>query len=125
MENRKLNIILGIVSAVLLLTSFYMVHLTIKNEDARIYFNIKDIENINWIDEEENISFKLADGKVNFKINGDNVIRNEDYTFNNQTGEIVYNDISNSLYIRTVNEESIVVWYEKAEYHLDQEFIAK
>lgn len=125
MGNRKLNIILGIVSVVLLLTSFYMVHLTIKNEDSRIYFNIKDIENINWIDEEENISFKLVDGKVNFKINDDNVIRNEDYTFNNQTGEIVYNDISNSLYIRTVNEESIVVWYEKAEYHLDKEFIAK
>lgn len=112
-DNKKLNIILGIVSIVVIIISIYLGSIINNNEKARIYFRMEDIENVNWIDTRENISFKVEDNKLYFKIGEDVIVDNKRVDLNTKDGNITYDGVSGKIYLRSVNKENIVIWYEK------------
>ncbi|MDE5630088.1 MAG: hypothetical protein K2I70_00660, partial [Bacilli bacterium] len=122
-DNRKLNVILGIVSVVAIIISLYLGSIINNNEKARIYFHMEDIENINWIDSREDISFKINDDKLYFKIGEEVIVDNKDIELNEKDGNIRYDGKDGKLYLRSVSKENIVVWYEKREYRLSREVI--
>lgn len=124
-DNKKLNIILGIVSIIFILISIYIGTIINNNERARIYFNINDLENINWINKSDNITFKVENNKLTFKLGDETIVDNKKIDLNTQDGSITYDGISGKLYLRSVSQENIVIWYEKREYHLSKEIINK
>ncbi|HOB26293.1 MAG TPA: hypothetical protein PLB45_00570 [Bacilli bacterium] len=126
-ENTKLNIILGIICACILLAVIYMVNYRNNLEEANIYFKIKDIQNINWVNETSNMKF-YTDGKtLTFKIGDKVIVDDKSFSLNQQTGEIIIDpkgdNIEGSLYLRSVSSNNIVIWYEEAEYRLEKEVI--
>ncbi|MCX4364431.1 MAG: hypothetical protein OSJ70_01470 [Bacilli bacterium] len=123
--NKKLNVILGIVSVIAFIISIYLGTMINNNEKARIYFHMEDIENVNWIDSRENISFKIENDKLYFKIGDDVIVDNKDADLNTKDGNITYGGISGKLYLRSVSKENLVIWYEKREYRLAREVINK
>lgn len=123
--NKKLNVILGIVSIIAIIISIYLGTMINNNEKARIYFHMEDIENVNWIDSRENISFKIENDKLYFKIGDDVIVDNKDADLNTRDGNITYGGISGRLYLRSVSKENLVIWYEKREYRLAREVINK
>lgn len=86
---------------------------------------MEDIENVNWIDSRENISFKIENDKLYFKIGDDVIVDNKDADLNTKDGNITYGGISGKLYLRSVSKENLVIWYEKREYRLAREVINK
>ncbi len=123
--NKKLNVILGIVSIIAIVISIYLGTMINNNEKARIYFHMEDIENVNWIDSRENISFKIENDKLYFKIGDDVIVDNKDAYLNTRDGNITYGGVSGKLYLRSVSKENLVIWYEKREYRLAREVINK
>lgn len=117
MENKRLNIILITISIIIFLVILYMLYLIIDNESARQYFNINDIRNIKWVNTQENIELNVDKDTIKLIIAGEDVL-NDNYDFNRTTGEFILKDRSEKLYLRNIEENSIVIWYEKAEYRL-------
>lgn len=124
-DNKKLNVILGIVSVIAIIISLYLGSMINNNEKARIYFHMEDLEDVNWTDTRENISFKISDNKLYFKIGNDVISDNKSVELNTKDGNITYGGTSGKLYLRSVSKENIVVWYEKSEYRLSREVINK
>ena len=51
-------------------------------------------------------------------------MNDDSFSINEQTGEFIINGTNaGNLYLRSVGESNIVIWYEKAEYRLDREVI--
>lgn len=119
MTNRKFNLIFGIISFCILIIISIMVYMLIRNESSRVYFNIKEIENYNW--KSNNVLFNYIDGKVTLEVNGDKMYNEKEATIDTQTGEI----LKDKLYIRSVTNNNLVIWYEKEEYRLQKEIIAR
>ena len=124
-DNRKLNVILGIVSVVAIIVSLYLGSIINNNEKARIYFHMEDVKDVNWIDSRDDISFKISNNKLYFKIGEDIIVDNKNMELNTIDGNITYDGVSGKLYLRSVNKENIVIWYEKKEYRLSREVINK
>lgn len=124
-DNKKLNIILGIVSIVVIIICIYLGSIINNNEKARIYFHMEDIEKVNWIDTREDISFKIENNKLYFKIGEEVIVDNKRVDLNTKDGNITYDGVSGKIYLRSVNKENIVIWYEKKDYHLSREVINK
>lgn len=124
-DNKKLNVILGIVCIVAIIISLYLGSMINNNEKARIYFQMEDIEDVNWIDTREDISFKISNDKLYFKIGEDVISDNKIVELNTKDGNITYDDISGKLYLRSVSKENVVIWYDKREYRLSREVINK
>lgn len=121
MNNRKFNIVAGFIGIVLIVILINVLYIYRRNEASKVYFNINDIKNINWIN--DNVSFKIDDNKVSFSINDEKIINGKEMNFDNQTGKI---DVGNKIiYIRSVSKDTIIIWYEKQEFNLEKEFIAK
>lgn len=125
MENKTLNIILGIVSIVVILIIGYMINLIAHNESDRIYFKLSEFKDVVWTNEEEAVTFKI-DGRIaDLTIGEKIVLSNDEIVFDDKTGEIQYlknNDWhSGEIYIRSVADDSLVLWYDKAEYRLTRE----
>lgn len=129
MENKKLDLILIGIAIVLVLIISYMIYLISRNENSRIYFNHNDIKNITWKNEEEQVLFKLDGKSASLKIQDKEILLNNDYDLNLKTGEITYKVddqiITEQLYIRSVTENDLVIWYNRAEYRLTKEKIAE
>ena len=119
MTNRKFNLIFGIISFCILIIISIMAYMLIRNESSRVYCNIKEIENYNW--KSNNVLFNYIDGKVTLEVNGDKMYNEKEATIDTQTGEI----LKDKLYIRSVTNNNLVIWYEKEEYRLQKEIIAR
>lgn len=120
MRNKKLNIILigiGIVLLIILLNIFYIYR---RNEASKINFNESDFKNTTWINENVRLTFK--ENKLTLRI-GDDLVIDSKYTLNNRTGELNNDDAE--IYLRSINEYSIIIWYKNAEYNLEKEVIAR
>lgn len=122
--NRKFNTIFITISVIMILAICYMAFLIVRTENSRIYFDISEIENINWYNKDKKIEFSIDGTKATLIIGGEYLINEEDFTINEQTGEFIINgQNAGNLYLRSVGESNIVIWYEKAEYRLDREVI--
>ena len=119
-NDKKISyLIFGIISFCILIIISIMAYMLIRNESSRVYFNIKEIENFNW--KSNNVLFNYIDGKVTLEVNGDKMYNEKEATIDTQTGEI----LKDKLYIRSVTNNNLVIWYEKEEYRLQKEIIAR
>lgn len=120
MTNKKFNIIaigIGIVLLIILFNVFYIYR---RNENSKILFNESDFRNTTWVSDNARLSFENS--HVTFSLADDKKI-DANYTFNNRTGEIKNDDAE--FYLRSINNYSIIVWYNNAEYNLEKEVIAR
>lgn len=120
MSNRKLNVILIAIGGILLIILFNVFYLYKRNESSKVNFNENEFLNTTWVSDKARLEFK--DSKLSFKID-DNEVISSNYTFNNRTGEFVNDD--SEFYLRSINEYSIIVWYNRGEYNLEKEVIAR
>jgi hypothetical protein len=88
--NRNIDIILGLVGLALAIAFFYIFYLYNQNEMTKEYFNITNIENVNWVNDTNEVSFKIIDSKLSLTIDGAEIIDKADYEFNSRTGEFKY-----------------------------------
>ena len=123
--NRNIDIILGLVGLALAIAFFYLFYLYNQNEITKAYFNIDEIENVNWINDTNEVSFKIIDSKLSLTIDGTEIIDEEEYSFNPRTGEFKYKKdgkwVDGSLYLRSATTQAITIWYNYAELHLERE----
>lgn len=120
MTNKKFNIIaigIGIVLLIILFNVFYIYR---RNENSKILFNESDFRNTTWVSDNARLSFENS--HVTFTLADDKKI-DVNYTFNNRTSEIKNDDAE--FYLRSINNYSIIVWYNNAEYNLEKEVIAR
>lgn len=125
MSNKKFNLILLCIAIALIVVLINIVYLYYRNEKSKIYFDLNDIKNINWVDEENENRFIMKKNRITLELNDSVVIDNKEIKFNNKNGEIIFDDIHGELYLRSVTEEKMVIWYKKAEYVFYKEFIAE
>lgn len=121
MNNRKFNIIAGFIGIVLLVILFNVLYIYNRNEASKIYFNINDIKDVNWINND--VSFKIENNNLTFIKDDEKIVNNKGMSFDNRTGKIEAGN--KTIYVRSVSEYSIIIWYEKCEYNLEKEIIAK
>lgn len=122
--NRKFNAILITASVIMIAAICYMMFLIVRTENSRIYFNINEIKDINWFNKDKKIEFNTDGKTATLIIGGEYLMRDDKLVINEQTGEFIINgEDSGNVYLRSVGESNIVIWYEKAEYRLDREVI--
>lgn len=123
--NRNIDIILGLVGLALAIAFFYLFYLYNQNEITKEYFKLDNIVNYNWVNEVNNVDFKVTDTKLSLSIDGTEIIDNADYEFNARTGEFKYKKdgkwVSENLYLRSSTDQAITIWYNYAELHLERE----
>lgn len=120
-SNKKLNIILIGIAAVLIIVLFNVFYIYKRNENSKIVFNEADFHNTTWVNDSSHLSFN--DNKLIFKINDEEII-NSNYKLNNRTGKFIL-DNDTEFYLRSINDYSIIVWHDKSEYNLEKEVIAR
>lgn len=122
--NRKFNVIFITASVFMVAAICYMLFLIVRTENSRVYFKINEIENINWYNKEKKIEFKTDGNRATLIIGGEYLMNDDKLTINEQTGEFIINGVeTGNVYLRSVGESNIVIWFEKAEYRLDREVI--
>jgi hypothetical protein len=113
-RNSRLNIILGIICAILVIVIIYLISYRNNVESANVYFKINDIKNITW--RSEDAEFTTDGKKFTFKVGNDTIYDNNEFDLDVHTGMI----ISDTLYLRNVNGNNILIWYNEAEYRLER-----
>ncbi len=120
-QNRNLDIVL-IIIAVILTAATIILHFEYnQNELTKIKFKEEEFKNITWINELNEIEFKATDSKLTLIIDSSTVIDDAKYSLNKETGEVLINGESGKLYIRAVGNNSLTIWYNYAEYHLEKQ----
>ena len=119
--NKKVNLVLGVLTLLFIVASIVMWYLVFRREATRNYFNISNIKNITWINKDN--SFSIKDNKVNLVI-GDDINFTEKFKkFETDTGKLTCGD--ETIYIRSVSSSNLVLWYNKGEYHFNKYIEAK
>ena len=122
--NRNIDIVLCILAIVLMCVIGYLLFLYFDNENGKVSFDLNDIKNSSWINNVNDVVFKITDETISLTIDDTEIIEDAPYTFNNVTGEIIYtiNDVSidGNLYLRSVSNSNITIWYNYADIHLEK-----
>lgn len=121
MTNKKFNIIFGLVGLALLVVLINILYIYRRNEASKIMFNINSVTNKTWVNEEA--KFKIDKNKLTLTINDEDIINNKEYDFNNRNGML--SSDNKTLYLRSVSDDSIILWYDRVEYNLELEVIAR
>ena len=123
MDNRKFNVIFGLIGIVLLIILINIFYIYRRNENSKISFDLTKIINNNWINDDT--SFNLKNNTLTFRIDDEDILKSKKYNFNNRTGkfEIVGSDIQ--IYLRSIGRDSIIIWYDNQEFNLKKEVIAR
>ena len=127
--NRNLDIILGIVALVLMSIFGYLYYEYNQNEATKQLYDIREIKNNKWQSDYHDMSLEIGEETITLVKEGETLIDNAKYEFNSRTGEFVYKDGSNevkeTLYLRSIGNTSITIWYNYAEYSLNKFILAK
>ena len=127
--NRNLDIILGIVALVLMSVFGYLYYEYNQNEATKQLYDIRDIKNNKWQSDFYDMSLEIKDETITLVKEGETLIDNAKFEFNSRTGEFVYKDGSNevkeTLYLRSIGNTSITIWYNYAEYSLNKYILTK
>ena len=127
--NRNLDIILGIVALVLMSVFGYLYYEYNQNEATKLLYDIRDIKNNKWQSDFYDMSLEIKDETITLVKEGETLIDNAKFEFNSRTGEFVYKDGSNevkeTLYLRSIGNTSITIWYNYAEYSLNKYILTK
>jgi hypothetical protein len=120
--NRNIDIALIIIAIILVITFGIINYMYYQNESTKVRFKINEFKDVTWVNELNDITFTISDEKVNLIIDSTDIINDASYELNKSTGEVVYNGESNKLYIRAVGSNSLTIWYNYAEYHLEKKY---
>ena len=120
--NRNIDIALIILAIVLVIAFGIIYYMYYQNETTKVRFKINEFKDVTWINELNDITFTITDEKVNLSIDSTDIIKDASYELNRGTGEVVYNGESGKLYIRAVGTNSLTIWYNYAEYHLEKKY---
>ena len=127
--NRNLDIILGIVAIVLLAIFGYLFYEYNQNEATKQVYDIKEIYKNKWQSDFHDMSLEIGEDRITLIKEGETLIDNAKYEFNARTGEFVYKDgskdVKETLYLRSIGNTSITIWYNYAEYSLSKYILAK
>ena len=127
--NRNLDIILGIVALVLMSVFGYLYYEYNQNEATKQLYDIRDIKNNKWQSDFYDMSLEIKDETITLVKEGETLIDNAKFEFNSRTGEFVYKDGSNevkeTLYLSSIGNTSITIWYNYAEYSLNKYILTK
>jgi hypothetical protein len=127
--NRNLDIILGIVALVLMSVFGYLYYEYNQNEATKQLYDIRDIKNNKWQSDFYDMSLEIKEETITLVKEGETLIDNAKFEFNSRTGEFVYKDGSNevkeTLYLRSIGNTSITIWYNYAEYSLNKYILTK
>lgn len=121
MNNRKFNIIsilIGVALFIVLINVFYLYR---RNETSKINFSVSDIRNTKWLSDD--VTLSISDNNLTFIVEDEEII-NESYKLNTVTGKFDL-ESEKEFYLRSVTKDNIIVWYNKAEYNLEKEVIAR
>ena len=120
--NRNLDIALILLAIVLVAAFGIIFFMYYQNETTKVKFKLSEFKNITWVNELNDIKFTVTEDKVNLVIDSTSIINDASYEFNKSTGEIKFNGESGMLYIRAIGNNSLTIWYNYAEYHLEKEY---
>lgn len=120
--NRNLDIILIIVAIVLVAAFGIIYYMYQQNESTKVKFKINEFKDVTWVNELNEIKFTVSDDKVNLIIDSSDVIKDASYELDKGTGEMIIDGEKGRLYIRAVSSNSLTIWYNYAEYHLEKEY---
>lgn len=121
MNNRKFNLILILIGIALLIVLVNVFYLYRRNETSKINFNESDIKNSKWIS--DNVVLDIKDNNLTFTVDDEDII-NENYKLDNKSGKFILSS-EKDFYLRSVTKDTIIVWYNHAEYNLEKEVIAR
>ncbi len=120
--NRNIDIALIILAIVLVAAFSIISYMYYQNETTKVRFKINEFKDVTWVNELNEITFTITDDKVNLSIDSTDIIKDASYEFNNGTGEVIYNGEKGKLYVRAIGSNSLTIWYNYAEYHLEKEY---
>ena len=120
--NRNLDIVLILVAIVLVVAFGIIFYMYQQNESTKVKFKINEFKDVTWVNELNEIKFTVSDDKVNLVIDSADVIKDASYELNKGTGEMIIDGEKGKLYIRAVSNNSLTIWYNYAEYHLEKEY---
>ena len=119
--NRILNNTLITFSVIIFIVSCYLLFLYVKNESNRVYFEVSSITDANW--KSGNNSLSIDGSILTLVINDEKIVNNKRFKLDNNTGKITIGNDDTVIYLRSVGEDAIVIWYKEAEYRLNREVI--
>ena len=120
--NRNIDIALIILAIVLVAAFSIISYMYYQNETTKVRFKINEFKDVTWVNELNEITFTMTDEKVNLSIDSTDIIKDASYELNKGTGEIIYNGEKGKLYVRAVGSNSLTIWYNYAEYHLEKKY---
>jgi len=120
--NRNIDIALIILAIILVVAFGIIYYMYYQNETTKVRFKVNEFKDVTWVNELNEITFSITDDKVNLSINSTDLITDASYELNKGTGEIVYNGEKGKLYVRAVGSNSLTIWYNYAEYHLEKKY---
>ncbi len=120
--NRNLDIVLILVAIVLVAAFGIIYYMYQQNESTKVKFKINEFKDVTWVNELNEIKFTVTDDKVNLVIDSVDVVKDATYELNKGTGEMIIDGEKGKLYIRAVGNNSLTIWYNYAEYHLEKEY---
>ena len=120
--NRNLDIVLILVAIVLVAAFGIIYYMYQQNESTKVKFKINEFKDVTWVNELNEVKFTVSDDKVNLVIDSADVIKDATYELNKGTGEMIIDGEKGKLYIRAVSNNSLTIWYNYAEYHLEKEY---
>ena len=120
--NRNLDIVLILVAIVLVAAFGIIYYMYQQNESTKVKFKINEFKDVTWVNELNEIKFTVTDDKVNLVIDSVDVVKDATYELNKGTGEMIIDGEKGKLYIRAVSNNSLTIWYNYAEYHLEKEY---
>lgn len=123
MTNRKLTFILIPIIPVLVILFIYILIQIKKNEESKVFFDASGLNNIVWKNESDKLEVKR--NRITIVINDEVIVSNKKFDIDSRTGKFDISGFDEDIYLRSKNDDYIVIWYEKSDYHLDKEKIYK
>lgn len=123
MNNKKLNVILLGLILIFGVIFLILINLYNRNEESKIFFNKKDLYNNTWVNDDSIL--EINKNKLYIKLDGKVLVDNNKFDINSRSGLFSIESFEEDIYLRSVNSDYIVIWYNKAEYHLNKKIVNK
>ena len=118
MTNKKFNILMILLSIIFIFVAIYMLVLINKNEKSQIFFQSKEFINTEYSKDDN--QFYATKDNLTLVIDGNTIYNEREYELDEKTGELIIEEDEHILYLRSITEDKIILWYNKREIHFDR-----
>ena len=118
MTNKKFNILMILLSIIFIFVAIYMLVLINKNEKSQIFFQSKEFINTKYSKDDN--QFYATKDNLTLVIDGNTIYNEREYDLDEKTGELIIEEDEHILYLRSITEDKIILWYNKREIHFDR-----